>query len=135
MGAWGTGVYDNDSAADWAHELGGGGLSMLEEGLKQIQADTYLDSWEGTAAIAAADVVARLRSGGGEQSAYVEGVTDWVQANRNVEWQQLVAPAIASIDRASSPDNNELYELWAETDLLQEWLAVLGEVRSRLTQS
>lgn len=62
-------------------------------------------------------------------------MTDWVQANWNVEWQQLVAPAIASIDRASSPDDNELYELWAETDLLQEWLAALGEVRSRLTQS
>lgn len=130
MGAWGTGVYDNDDAADWARELADGGLSAL----KQIPADAYLDSGEGSAAIVAADVIGRPRSGGAEQSAYAESVTSWVEANGCIEWQPLVTPAIAAIDRASLPENNELSERCAETDSLEAWLAVLTEVRGRLTQ-
>lgn len=133
MGAWGTGVYDNDDAADWGLELGGGGLPLLEAGLSP--ADGYLVSEDGAIAVAAADVVARLRSGGGEQSAYASDVIDWVQANRGVDWQPLVAPAIAVIDRVLSPGDNELYEVWADTDFLPERLAVLREVRGRLTQT
>ncbi len=82
--------------------------------------------------IAAADVVARLKSGRGEQSPYAEAVIEWVQANQAAEWQPLVAPALAALERVASPENSELYELWAEADSVQPWLGVLDEIRARL---
>lgn len=132
MGAWGYGVYDNDSAADWAEDLADGGLATLEHALSSASSEDYLESPEGSALIAAADVVARLKSGGGEQSPSAETVVEWVQANQAADWQHLVIPALAALERVASPENSELYELWAEADSLQPWLVVLGEIRTRL---
>ena len=131
MGAWGYGVYDNDDAADWAQDLADGGLATLGQALSGVSSDDYLESPEGSAMIAAADVVARLKSGGGEQSPYAEAVVEWVQANHAIEWQPLVVPALAALERVASPENNELYELWAEADSVQPWLGVLDEIRVR----
>jgi hypothetical protein len=135
MGAWGTGIYDNDDAADWGYELEAGGVAVLDGALAVVPVDDYLDGYDATAAIAAADVVARLKSAGGETSAYAEAVIGWVEANQDVAWQHLVPPALAALERVAQPENNELYELWAETDSLEEWLGVLAEVRSRLSRS
>ncbi len=132
MGAWGHGVYDNDDAADWADDLAEGGVATLRQVLSSTPSDVYLESPEGSAMIAAANVVARLKSGGGEQSPYAEGVIEWVQANQAAEWQPLVAPTLAALERVASREHSELYELWAEADSLQPWLAVLDEIRARL---
>ena len=81
MGAWGYGIYDNDDAADWAHDLADGGLATLRQALSDSSSVDYLESPKGSAMIAAADVVARLKSGGGEQSPYAEAVVESVLAN------------------------------------------------------
>jgi hypothetical protein len=132
MGAWGTGVYENDAAADWANLLAKEGLSAVETSLEPIAPEDYLEQREGARAIAAADVVARLRSGGGERSAFAEPVTGWIEANGDVEWQHLVAPARAALQRCADPENSEIYEEWADAEQLDEWQAVLTEVRGRL---
>ena len=68
MGAWGVGIYDNDDAADWVAELEDGGLAVVSAALSTIVDGDYVEAPEGARAVAAADVVARLRSGGGEES-------------------------------------------------------------------
>ena len=58
MGAWGTGIFDNDGAADWSGDLATGGPSAIKEALDAALDTQYLDSGEGACAVAAADVVA-----------------------------------------------------------------------------
>ena len=81
MGAWGPGIYENDDAADWGAEVTDLGLQAVEDALDiAIEAD-YIEAPDGACALAAADVVARLVSGRGENSVDCEDVVAWVEAN------------------------------------------------------
>jgi len=99
MGAWGTGIYDNDAAADWAAELEKRGLAAITDALDAVINAEYLDAWEGTCGLAAADAVARLRSGGGEATAYSEGVTNWVAQNHASPSDDLIAKARSALGK------------------------------------
>lgn len=132
MGAWGTGVYDNDDAADWTADLASGGLTALQQAFDALDGAEYIESPEGAAAVAAADVVARLCNGSGEQSSYCEDVVQWVNQNRQTPADELVAAARSALT-AVRADHCELAELWAETEDLGAWHATLDEIAQRLT--
>ena len=132
MGAWGVGIYDNDDAADWVAELEDGGLAVVSAALSTIVDGDYVEAPEGARAVAAADVVARLRSGGGEESPYCEGVVAWVRANAQSPTTTIVDLALRALERVRGHDS-ELRELWDENaESLPEWLAVVAEVERRL---
>lgn len=62
MGAWGTGVFENDAAGAFAVAVaGGGGVAALEAALDRVLAagDVYLEAPQAEEAIAAAEIVAR----------------------------------------------------------------------------
>jgi Domain of unknown function (DUF4259) len=132
MGAWDTGVYDNDDAADWAAQLPVGGLGAVLEALRAALEADELEAPDGARALAAADVIARLQSGGGEQSVYAEEVTHWVAKNPgepSAEFAQLAAAALARV----RGDASELRQLWAENaDDFGAWLATIDEIEQRL---
>lgn len=132
MGAWGTGIYDNDDAADWAHGLDEGGLDLIRSTLDAVTPGS-VDADTGAAALAAADVIARLRSGGGEQSPYAESVMSWVdQHDDDPAWMALIPAARAAVV-AVRDESSELYELWAEdASSLSDWLLILDELDARL---
>ena len=134
MGAWGTGIYDNDDAADWAHGLDDGGLDLVRTALRAAHTDSYLEAPDGAAALAAADVIGRLKSGGGEQSPYAESVMNWVDRHEDDdEWIALLPAARAAV-AAVLADSSELRELWAEDETnLADWLVVVTELQARLT--
>lgn len=132
MGAWGTGVYENDDALDWTYELEENGFSAIVGAFAQVATGEYLECPEVCGALAAADVVARMRNGDEPESGYAETASSWAAAHRNDDWSALVGPAIAVLDRIARPDDNENYELWTETDDLAEWLAVIADVKARL---
>ena len=134
MGAWGTGIYDNDDAADWAHGLDDGGLDLVRTALQAAHTDSYLEAPDGAAALAAADVIGRLKSGGGEQSSYAESVMNWVDRHEDDdEWIALLPAARAAV-AAVLAESSELRELWAEDETnLADWLVVVAELEARLT--
>jgi hypothetical protein len=133
MGAWGSGIFDNDDAADWVAELSANGLGAVETALGNALAAEYLEAPDGARALAAADVVARLRFGGGEESAYAQGVLTWLEQNRISPSPDLVEQALSTIARVRG-DDSELRELWADAgDALEDWRSVLADVEARLT--
>ena len=68
MGAWGTGVYDDD-AGDWAYELADSVLATIDAGLLAVLCqDGCIEADIGARRLFAADVVARVQSGGGSES-------------------------------------------------------------------
>ena len=78
MGAWGVGIYENDDAADWRFEVAESGLAAVEAALDSAIEAEYVEAPDGACALAAADVVARLVSGRGDDSAYSEDVRAWL---------------------------------------------------------
>lgn len=132
MGTWGAGIYDNDDAADWAAEVAEDGLMAVRSALGVALESEYIESPEGACALAAADVVARLKSGGGEQTPYCEAVVEWVAANPGSPSDELLDMARRAITRVKG-DDSELAELWSEDDDGHaEWLAMIAEVEQRL---
>ena len=93
----------------------------------------YIESPDGACALPAADVVARLRSGGGEQSRYCEEVVSWIAANPGPPTDDLVDKALRAVARARG-DDSELAELWSESRAdKDDWLATVSEVKRRLS--
>src|SRR5215470_7757092 len=85
MGAWGTGIFDNDTACDWAYKLEKvNNLSVIESALDEVLnvGEEYLDSHEAQEALAAAEVIARLKGTPGIGCGYTETVDKWVEKNR-----------------------------------------------------
>lgn len=135
MGAWGVLAFDNDAANDWAcHLEGADDLALVESALDEVAATgtDYLDSDVACDALAACEVLARLRGQPGYTNAYTEKVDQWVAAHKGriVPSEGLLARASAAIDRILDEDS-ELRELWGESDG-EEWRAAVEELRGRL---
>ena len=133
MGAWGPGVFENDCAGDWVDELEGStDLSCVEEIFETIveMGDDYIEVDEGSAAVAACEVVARLAGKPGEKDTDSGPVDEWVAANPQSPPPELVKTALAILERIRT-EPSELLELWEEEGS-GEWLAVIDDLRSRL---
>lgn len=130
MGAWGTGIFDNDTAADWGGELSDrGDLAFVEETLTKVI--EIRDEYLGCEGLAACEVIARLSGKPGESSSYAEAVDQWVAKHRAAPSPALIHRAIAVVDRVVRAPS-ELLELWDEFDEGDEFRAVVSELRSRL---
>ena len=79
MGAWGVLAFDNDTANDWAYDLEGvQGLSVVNTAFAELEQEgDYLDSDFACNALAACEVIARLKGRAGYQNAYTEKVDSW----------------------------------------------------------
>jgi len=135
MGAWGVLAFDNDAANDWAYNLeGADDLTLVESALDKVVAvgTDYLDSDLACDALAACEVLARLRGQPGYTNAYTEKVDQWVAARKGriVSSEGLLTRASAAIDRILDEDS-ELRELWKGSDG-EEWRAAVEELRGRL---
>lgn len=134
MGAWGTGIFDNDTACDWAYELQGQrDLGVIERTLDAVieNGDEYLDAGEGEEALAAAEALARLQGHWGTRNSYTERMDAWVEAVGLAPSPALVRKAHAAIDRILAVDS-ELVELWSESDEFGAWKAAVADLRARL---
>jgi hypothetical protein len=133
MGAWGELAFDNDQANDWAYGLDEvDDLSLVEAAFEAVEAvgDDYLDSDEASDALAACEVIARLRGKPGYQNAYTEKVDLWVAAHPLKVPAALIARASSVIDRVLG-EESELAELWAESGDAK-WRAAVEDLRARM---
>ncbi|MCC6899205.1 MAG: DUF4259 domain-containing protein [Polyangiaceae bacterium] len=134
MGAWDVGTFDNDTASDWAYELHGSeDLGLVESAIEAvlITASDYLDADEACEALAACEVLARLRGRWGDRTPHTEAVDGWVEAHPMSPPEDLLARAVEAIDRILA-EASELRELWDESDEGDKWRATVAELRARL---
>lgn len=135
MGAWGEGPFDNDDASDWAYEFDGvdapEGLRVVADALDVGEHGEYLEASDGANVVAAAAVVTWMRDPGViPDSPYGEAAAKWVRTTHPTPSGELVAAALAALDRVRS-DESELAELWSESDG-PAWSDALVELEARL---
>jgi hypothetical protein len=134
MGAWGVLAFDNDDANDWAYGLDGvSDLSLVESAFGAVESagTGYLDQGVACNALAACEVLARLRGRPGYSNAYTEGVDRWVAAHPLDPPAGLVARGETAIVRILGPES-ELRELWEDSGD-DEWRAAVEDLRSRMS--
>lgn len=133
MGAWDADTFDNDTACDWAYDIENVlDLSYVRETLNTVveMDDEYLDSDEACMALAACEVLARLKGNWGKRDAYTEKVDKWVEAHPQAPPPGLIAVALSVIDRIRRPPS-ELLDLWEEGDAT-DWHAAVDDLRNRV---
>ena len=130
MGAWDADSFDNDTACDWAGNFAEStDLRMVFEVFdKVLDEDEYLDSTTACRALAACEVIARLKGNWGKRDPYSEDVDNWVLAHPMQVPRDYTERARAVVDRVLSPIS-ELNDLW-END--PDWLVATGDLRKRL---
>ena len=134
MGAWGTGTFENDTACDWAGDLeAAADLSPVVETLTRAieVGDEYLDADVGSEALAACEVVARLKGNWGARDAYTETLDAWVREHATPPSKELISQALAAIDRVLKAPS-ELLELWDESDEKAGWRGAVADLRTRV---
>lgn len=147
MGAWGTGVFDNDAAMDWCGSFvdapdGEGsedepGKDTLVAGPLMLIAEEEEDDADiAGEALAAAEVVAAAagRPSPSLKEADDETLSDiaaWVRkaspAVKHAEMRKLAARAVDRILKDS-----ELADLWEESDDAAAWRKVVEDLSKRL---
>jgi hypothetical protein len=134
MGAWGTGPFDNDDAADWAYELDEAiDLTPVLQALAAAtDGDGYLEQPEGAAAIAAAAVLAATFDG--DLRGLPEGVGEWVDGQPGMSTKGDARLALDALVRVMSEDS-ELRELWEESPEGAQWAKGIESLRDRLQGS
>jgi len=129
-------AFDNDDANDWAYGLDGvSDLSLVETAFEQVEAvgsSGYLEQGVACNALAACEILARLRGRPGYTNAYTEKVDQWVAAHRIDPPAGLMARGEATIDRILGP-GSELRELWEEAGD-EEWRTAVDDLRSRMSR-
>ena len=123
MGVWDHSTFGNDDACDWAGDLQGyQDLTLIKDTLDRVvqTGDGYLESFDALQAIAAAEVVARLRGQFGLQNSYTESVDTWVESHPQNVPIDLTQKSVLVLDRILTQPS-ELLELWEESDLFEAW--------------
>jgi Domain of unknown function (DUF4259) len=138
MGAWGTGIFENDDAMDWAADFGRAPSErLLREAFEAVVGvEDYLERDEGSCALAAAEVLAAASRRPCRD--IPRTLRDWATANQGVATPELVAQALAAIDRVMIVGSSELAELWAETANDADaatWVINIDNLRQRLDSS
>jgi len=129
MGAWGTGSFENDDAADWVAGL----AAITPEDLTRIltrAADDpeYLEGPAASEAVAGCEVVAALKGAAAEGAP--AAVAEWAKKHPQALTDELKAVAIRALDRVRR--NSELKDLWMEADGLNDWISAVKELQARL---
>ena len=135
MGAWGPGIFENDTACDWAYGLEGlKDLSLVESALDAVleaAGGECLEAPQAEEALAAAEVIARLQGNWGVKDPYTEAMDRWVQKVKLAPGPELARKALASIQRILSAPS-ELLELWEESEDFEAWKKSVEDLKARI---
>lgn len=134
MGAWGTGAFDNDDAADWAYELEeSSDLAPARQALAAtMDSDGYLELPEGACAVAAATIVAATFDG--HLKSLPEEVAEWVDAHPDIAGRGDARLAVDALERVMS-EESELRSLWDGAPEGADWAQEIEKLRHRLVRA
>ncbi len=131
MGAWGHGSFENDDAADFGIELESRGWEIVYSALHAatgLAPEEYLEAPEASQALAAAEVVAAVKTG--EASRLPPDVRAAVAGLGPLPDMALIDGARAAIVRVLA--DSELKDLWAESGDDSAWLEDVATLAERL---
>ncbi|UBV43674.1 DUF4259 domain-containing protein [Deinococcus taeanensis] len=132
MNAWGTGPFENESAAAFIQEvLQDGAFALAEAFDVALDPDNdWLGAEEGHRAIAAAEILAAVLTG--DTTALTDAaLRSWVQGTDPAELAPLRDLATGAVDRVLSP-SSELPDLWEESETADTWRADVERLRVAL---
>jgi Domain of unknown function (DUF4259) len=133
MGAWGIGVFDDDSALDFLGELteAKDPLDLMNHSFVSAAASKYLEYDSAHSVLVSAAAIDTLLNGT-QHSDGLDELDAWAQRNRNLNVAPLKALAVAAIRRVLS-EGSELRELWSENDKdYPTWRGGLEALAARL---
>lgn len=137
MGTWGSGPFENDTAADWCLQFEEAdlttGLQLIEAPLRSTCAtadDDFLDADLGAEAVASAEVVAGIASQDFDRSSYSDAIAKWIDRTGPSVSASLVDLVRRALERVTA-ENSELTELWEESGS-EGWGASIASILSRL---
>ncbi len=134
MGAWSHEPFGNDSACDWASDLQGTtDFSVIETALDEmIEAeDDYLDADLGSAAIAAAEVLAKVLAQPTQSEGYPDEVDAWLDQVESKPSTELLQKAQRALELVLT-EESELYELWMESEEYMLWQESVFKLQAAL---
>jgi len=138
MGTWDAGSFGNDTGGDWSYGLRAvNDLAYVETALDEVLgygSTIAVPGESAESAVAAAEVIARLRGQWGEESAYSETVDHWVREHPIMPPQRLVTKAIDALNRLVIPPS-QLLDLWNESGDADGWIEAVAELRQRVGQA
>lgn len=134
MGAWAEDAFGNDVACDWAGDFSDApGMEKIESAIEAVVSETdYIDSDVACEALAACELVARLKGNWGQRSAYSESIDKWVETGQESPSAQLVQRASAAIVKILG-ENSELQELWDEDGVNEDWHREMEDLAKRVS--
>lgn len=123
MGAWGSGILENDTAQDFiAAVLDENDLSTIEEAIARVlrAGGDYLEAPEAEEAIAAVNLIARILGRDPEELEDGDEVDEWISRCELEPDDVLVEDARKALERILT-DPSELLEQWQESDDYEAW--------------
>lgn len=131
MGAWGIGNFENDAAGDWLYEFGENPTQeFLKKTLDAIFEEEYLDSDIASEALAAIEAITLIKGNSKEDKEELEGI-DFDTLKNDFD-KVIFDKSIKCIDRVLEKNNNELYELWEESESFDDWINTVLDLKKRI---
>jgi hypothetical protein len=132
MGAWGDLPFENDDALDWVNGLNRvSDLSYVQQTFAAVEeSEMYLEAPLACAALAACEVLARLRGKSGYQNPSTKSVDQWVREHPQQPSDELLELATWVIKLILGPQS-ELRALFEEGNA-KPWIESVKELRERL---
>jgi hypothetical protein len=133
MGAWGTGAFDNDDAADWVYELlESDDLTPARDALAAtLDSDGWLQLPEASRAVAAATAVAAAFDG--DVKGLPDEVVEWLLVHPDAGTLGDARLALDALERVAGPDS-ELREVWLESPEGPAWVAEIARLGYRVSR-
>lgn len=132
MGTWSHEPFGNDDANDWAYDLENvNDLSVVEDALDQALAADYIETAEGSNAVAAVEVLAKLLGKGTQTDSYTEKVDAWIKLINVQPTPELLEKAKRVLTRIVG-ENSELKDLWDEVGS-EEWSASISTLHKAIS--
>jgi len=135
MGTWDADSFGNDTACDWTYGLEKvKDLRYVEQTLDQVLACGHNQSVPAEVAecaVAAAEVVARLKGNWGIENSYSETTDKWVRSHRLTPPPPLVAKTVVALERIVVAPS-DLLDLWQEGQDDGGWVDAVAELKGRV---
>src|SRR2546428_14168707 len=129
-GAWGAGSFENDDALDWvALCVKSTTDSPVTAALDTAVRVAYIQAPDGSAAVAAAEVVAAAL--GRPNPQLPAALRTWIQSRSRERLVQLAPDARRALTRITDSAVSELQQLWSESNSPQ-WRTAIADLVSRL---
>lgn len=124
------GNFENDSASDWLYEFKENPTKdFLEKTLDAIFKEEYLDSDVALEALSAIEAITLIK-GKSKEDEELENI-DFDVLKKEFD-SSLYHKSAKCIDRILDKNNNELYELWEESESFEDWKNVISGLKNRI---